>query len=322
VKKLRYSVEVRLVRGMIWIMGRLHRHWLLFFARVLGFLAFFVDARGRAAALENLRVALADSTTWLQRCRIAIGAYQNFARTFCDLFWARSLTPSNWQQHIEIVSHEPELLRKIEQGSIWVTPHYGNFELSSLTTGYAQIPMHIVAQNFKNPTLTEIFADLRQSSGHQVVPQEGAMIRLIKVLKRQGHVAFLTDLNFKPSQATGAVECFGLQTCVTIMHSLLAQRLGKPIIPAVCEPLADGRYRLVIYPAISADSTKTAQQIAQQVWDVFEPLIRAQPERWMWMYKHWRYLPDGQTDERYPDYANCNKDFALKVNEALANKAA
>jgi Kdo2-lipid IVA lauroyltransferase/acyltransferase len=305
---------------MIWIMGRLPRHWLLVLARVLGLVAFCADARGRGAALENLRVALGECTGWLERCGMAIGAYQNFARTFCDLFWARSLTPATWREHIEIIYHEPDLMSQIARGSIWVTPHYGNFELSSLTTGYAEIPMHIVAQNFKNAALTEIFADLRQSSGHQVISQEGAMIRLIKVLKRQGHVAFLTDLNFKPSQATGAVECFGLQTCVTLMHGLLAQRLRVPIIPAVCEPLPDGRYQFVIYPAVCTDVDAEPQEIAQRVWDVFEPLIREKPERWMWMYKHWRYLPANAADERYPNYANRNKEFARQV--AAVDKAA
>jgi hypothetical protein len=29
----------------------------------------------------------------------------------------------------------------------------------------------------------------------------------------------------------------------------------------------------------------------------------------MWMYKHWRYLPEGATGGEYPDYANRSRAF-------------
>jgi Kdo2-lipid IVA lauroyltransferase/acyltransferase len=149
-----------------------------------------------------------------------------------------------------------------------------------------------------------------------VISQEGAMIRLLKTLKRRGHVAFLTDLNFRPSQATGAVRCFGLMTCVTVMHALLAQRTGLPIIPAVCEPLPDGRYRFIVLGVIRPADSATPVQLAQLVWDQFEPLIHAVPERWMWMYKHWRYLPAAEEDALYPCYSNKNNPFAKQVRAA------
>jgi Kdo2-lipid IVA lauroyltransferase/acyltransferase len=313
VKKLRYTLEVSLVRFAIWLMGRLPRQGILVFAHLLGILAYLLDAKGRSTALENLRVALGHRTTWLQRCGIALRCYQNFARTFCDLFWAQSIRQDQWQQHIELVGFSPESVAKLSSGAIWVTPHYGNFEMSSLAMGFAGWRMHIVAQNFKNPGLTDIFSNLRQHSGHTALSQEGVMIRLLKVLKRGGHAAFLTDLNFRPSQATGAVSAFGLMTCVTMMHGLLSQRMGLPIQPAVCEPLPDGRYRFIALPIIVATTDDTPVTIAQRVWDGFEQLIHAKPELWMWMYKHWRYLPAMHPDPSYPCYANANKDFSKQV---------
>jgi Kdo2-lipid IVA lauroyltransferase/acyltransferase len=321
VKKIRYALESHLLRGLAWLMGRLPRHVLLAFTQCLGFIAYCVDQRGRSAALENLRVTLGHQTTWLQRCMITVRAYQNFARTFCDLFWAQTLTQQNWQEHIEITGLSAETQQRIAGGSIWVTPHYGNFEISSLTTGFAQIGMHIVAQDFKNPLLTTFFAQLRQHSGHHIISQEGAMVRLLKTLKRGGHVAFLTDLNLRPSQATGAVRCMGLMTCVTLMHGLLAQRLRLPIVPALCEPLPDGRYRFVILPVMDVRDEESPVQLAQRVWDQFEPFVRAHPERWMWMYKHWRYLPANQPDPSYPDYANVQTAFAKQVLSATRVKS-
>jgi hypothetical protein len=51
------------------------------------------------------------------------------------------------------------------------------------------------------------------------------------------------------------------------------------------------------------------QAAAQACWDVFEPVLRDHPEQWMWLYKHWRYLPEGADPAHYPAYANRSKAF-------------
>jgi Kdo2-lipid IVA lauroyltransferase/acyltransferase len=310
VKRIRYFLEAQLVRSFAWLTPRLPRSLILFFARTVGTLAYCLDSRGRRTALENLRVAFGDQYTPHQRAQIARRSYQTFARTFIDLFWARSLTRTNWQSHVEIQLDDPAAENQArETGAIWVTPHFGNFEFVSLIWGFRDIKFNVVAQDFKNPALTEIFTTLRQHSGHQVISSDGAMLRLIKSLKRQGHAGLLTDLNMKPGRATTVIECFGLKTCVPTLHTTLAQRLGLSIITGVCIPWPNGTYRVQIFSAIRPTPEEDVTAITQQVWDHFEKAIRQHPECWMWMYKHWRYLPTENPDPAYPNYANPSGAF-------------
>lgn len=309
-KKLRYFLETAAVKFLAWIMHRLPRHAILVFAKGVGSLAWLSDFRGRTTAMENLRVAYPDRGWW-QRQTLVRHCYQNFARTFFDLFWVGTLTPETWQQHFEIEAQDQAALDSTRsKGMIWVTPHFGNFELSSLVWGFVGIRHTIVAQDFKNPALTDIFTAARQSSGHTVIPSQSAMLRLTKALSRGSNAGFLTDLNVKPGRAAAVIDCFGLKTCVTTLHVLLAQRLKLDILPAVCLPLEDGRYRLKVYPPIHVSPDDAPETVAQRCWDLFETEIRQQPELWMWMYKHWRYLPGNTTDERYPEYANQSRAFA------------
>jgi hypothetical protein len=60
---------------------------------------------------------------------------------------------------------------------------------------------------------------------------------------------------------------------VTSAHGWPHERTGVPIIPAHCEPLRDGRYRLIFHPKIHATVGMT-QQIAQACWNSFEPYVR------------------------------------------------
>ncbi len=135
------------------------------------------------------------------------------------------------------------------------------------------------------------------------------MLRIFKQLKRNGHASLLADLTVKPGRAATVIECFGLKTCVPNLHTSLAFRLGLPLLPATALPLTDGTYRCHFLDPMEASDYPSIDTMTQAVWDRFEPQIRQHPECWMWMYKHWRYLPGPEHDSRYPEYANPNRQF-------------
>ena len=87
-----------------------------------------------------------------------------------------------------------------------------------------------------------------------------------------------------------------------------SERTGVPIIPAHCEPLPNGRYRLVFHPKISNTGEMSYQQIAQACWDSFEPYVRKDPAPWLWMYKYWRFRPT-QATRPYPFYSHTVRRF-------------
>jgi KDO2-lipid IV(A) lauroyltransferase len=297
-------------------MPQLPRSLIMSISRGLGWLACQLDSRGRRTARQNLRAALGNDLTEAEIRRITVGSYQNFARTFLDLFWSPALTQENWQDHVSIVMDDPEAEAKArETGAVWVTPHFGNFEFVSLVWGFRGVHFTMVTQDFKNPALTGIFTRLRQSSGHTVISQENAMLKLMKALKRQGHAGLLTDLNIKPGKSATVIECFGMKTCVPTLHVELARRLGLSIITGVCQPLDGGRYQAHIYEAYQPKPDEDVTQLTQRVWDHFEKAIRKNPECWLWMYKHWRYLPMMERDKRYPEYANPSRAFMDLIAE-------
>lgn len=284
-------------------------------SRGIGFIAYLGDKRGRKTALDNLRCAFGDRYTLAERKRIACGSYQVFARTFLDLFWSPKLTADTWQKYFELNIADPEAESNARQnGAVWVTPHFGNFELISQVWGFRGFPFTVVAQDFKNPAITRIFKRLREQSGHTFISQENAMIKLMKALKRKGHAGLLTDLNIVPGKSAAAIQCFGLWTCVPTLHVELAKRLGLSMITGVCRPLPDGRYEASIFEAIQPAPEDDTREMTQRVWNHFEKAIREHPECWMWMYKHWRYRPVGSHGVLHPDYP-----YYSNLSEALVN---
>ena len=267
------------------------------------------DRHRYEVALNNLEVAFGDQLSIQKRRKIARESFQHFARTMVDLLWSPRLTPENFSRYIEFENLE-EIARGTgpERSIMIACYHYSNFEWLGLACGFLDLKGTIISQEFKNSLLDPIFKKLREQSGHELVPRERGIIRLYKALRRKGRTALLVDLTVPPAQGAVVIDCFGLKTSVTSAQAWLHEQTGAPIIPAHCEPLPDGRYRLIFHPKIERTAEMTHQQIAQACWDSFEPYVRKNPAPWLWMYKHWRYRP-AKADRPYPFYANFSRTF-------------
>ena len=307
-KKLRHRLEWLFCAALAWLIPRLPRKACVAFAKAVGALAFALDARGRAVALANLEAAFGERFNLNERKRIARASYQNFARTMLDLFWAPGLAkaPERWlrYENLEIF----HALQKSGRGFAAIVTHVGGFEWASIACGFAGSPGLIVAEAFKNPLLTPIFKRLREISGHQMIPQENSIIRMLKHTKRGGAVGALVDLNVPPTQAATVIGALGMEMCVTVLHSVIAQRAPALLLPITSEPLDDGTCRVRFHAPLEFARDTSLQQIAQGCWNAFEETIRAHPDLWMWSYKHWRYKPKDAT-RPYPFYANVSSKF-------------
>lgn len=308
-KNIRYRLEWLGLAWLYFSIPLLPRRLAHGLGRGLGSLAFLFDSRGRNTAIENLTLVFGEEKSEKEIRHLARESYWSFARTVVDQFWSRRLNRENFENYCELEIENPEEVESArETGAIWVTPHYGNFEWIALIMGFLDYKFTIVAQDFKNPYLTDLYRKNREVSGHEVIPQRGAIMRLLKNLKKGGHAAFLTDLNIIPSKPATIIECFGRKTCVTAIHAELMKRTHLSVIPGICVPKGDGTYIARTFGALHFGPEDNEHTIAQACWDVFEPVIRQQPAPWLWMYKHWRYLPE-RTEVAYPSYSNRSVGF-------------
>jgi Kdo2-lipid IVA lauroyltransferase/acyltransferase len=317
-KKIRYRVEwlaLVLLAKLVPLFSRKNCYRL---GQFLGVCVSRCDFRGRRIALSNLEAALGNELSSSRRAQVTRESYQHFVRTMLDLFWVPRLTSENFNQWLEVIGLD-EILASVEpgRGIIFTTFHYGNFEWTAQILGLRKLPGLTLAQELKNPLLEPIFAQLRKHSGNELAPRERGIVRLYKALKRGQHVAVLTDLTLKPWDPCVAINCFGMKKCVTYAHAWLHLRTGAPIVPAYCQPLADGRYRVYAYPKLQFPKGTSIIEITQQCWDRIEPLVRENPSPWVWMYKHWRYKLAGSA-KPYPFYAEPGPKFEARLNAAMA----
>ena len=311
------------MRWLAFLIPRCSREFVLRLGKISGAMAARFDLEGRRVALSNLEAAFGDRFSASQRERITRESYQQFASTMLDLFWNPRINASNYREFIEFEGWD-EFARTVGPTGpcIIAACHYGNFEWFSLAAAYAGLVATIVSQEFKNPLLDPIFNQLRQQSGHQFIPREGAVVKLYKTLRRGGTAAILIDLALHPRQPSVAIDCFGMKMSVTYAHAWLHLRTGLPIVPVHQEPLPGGRCRVVFHPKLEIPPGATEQEITQLCWQQFEPVVRQNPSPWLWMYKYWRFRPK-EADRVYPFYSRPAPKFdrLLMRSAAVTNTA-
>ncbi len=310
-KRFRYRLEELGCRLLAWAIPRLSRHGLVAFADAVGALAFRLDGRGRTVALANLECVFGGRFNAAQRAEIARCAYQNFARTMLDLFWAERLTRENFRDWLKVEGFDElrERLAREKRGAVLMCVHQGDWEWGSLAFGFLGLPTTIVAENFKNPRLTAIFTERRQHSGHTIIAQESSLLRMLKIVKRGGATGMLIDLNLRPDQSATVIDAHGgLKMCVPLLHAVLASRIGALLVPVETQPQPDGTCRVIAHPPLEVPEGASVREIAQRCWDAFEPIVHARPAEYLWAYKHFRYRPR-DPKRSYPAYSNESGKF-------------
>ena len=315
-KRFRFRLEAAGMRLLAWFIPRLSRGSVVRLGNAMGALGYLLDFRGRAVGLANVECALGDSLTPPQREEVVRASYRNFVRTMLDLFWAPVFARPEERHWLRIQGWEEVMERaaREKRGVVFLSLHAGNWEWGSIACGFAGVKALAVAQHFRNPALVPIVTQIRQMSGMQIIPQENAMLRMLRAVKRGAQAAFLADLSVHPSQAATIVRAFGLEMSASILHAVLAERANALVACVDCFPHRDGSCD-VKATVLELPEGATQREIAQACWDYYEPRLRREPGLWMWPYKHFRYKPR-DAERPYPFYANESGAFE-KLRKAV-----
>jgi KDO2-lipid IV(A) lauroyltransferase len=219
-----------------------------------------------------------------------------------DLFWFGRFTRRRIRTWVKF---DPSFDHYLNASpGIAVTGHSGNWEVMGLATALRGVSLTSVATPLPNPFVNGMLNRLRQITGQQIVAREGAVKKLIAHLKAGGSTAMLMDQNTLPRDGGEFVPFFGLPVPISKAASALAKRTGAAIVFTFCLLDSNGNYTLHALPPLNPTPTDPpAYNLTKAVAQIMEEHIRKHPGQWLWMYKRWKYIPEGSPPDKYPFYA-------------------
>ena len=300
-KRIRQFFESGVACAAGLLVPLLPRRLVVMLARVLGVLAFRLNRRDRRTAEANLRIAFGDSLDESRRDAIILGSFHTFALLLLDLFWFSRHTAKRVAAHFR--TDETWAYYAETTPLIAVTGHLGNWELLGLATAAAGYPLTSVAMPLQNARADAMVNRAREATGMRVVPRRGAVRALLKELRRGGRVALLMDQNTLPEEGGAFRPFFGLPAPVSEAVGGLWQRTHAKVLFGWCIPDASGVYHAHAEPPFPDSPNTSAADVTAQLVACQEETIRRFPEHWLWSYRRWRYVPEGEDASQYPFYA-------------------
>jgi len=301
---------VALVFGLGWI-PFLPRPAVVALARFFGNAGFLFAGKLRRIGLENLDFAFGDRMTDREKRRLLRETFRHFSLLVLDVIWfTRKPYPrmERW-----IVWHESTRPMFDEQPQLMLTAHYGNWETLGQAFAARGARILSVAAPLKNAPVDRLFVRLRQLTGQVIIPQQGAARKLLQGLREQAKLAVLLDQNTRPRDGGLFVDFCGLPVPVSSAPAALAVKTKCRTLAVTSTPDAQGRYTVKVHAQLWPDENAVdpVHDLTQRMTHAMQAVILAEPQYWCWMYKRWRFIPEGQDRAKYPSYARSLKPDEL-----------
>jgi KDO2-lipid IV(A) lauroyltransferase len=289
-RALRHRLEDAAVGAVSVVARALPRRLLLRVGEVIGLAFYAFDGPHRRLTQENLSLAFPLRDT-LDTRRIARAVYAHFGRLLVEVLRFSTMSPEEIKAACEFEGQERLTeVYSAGRGILFVTGHFGFWELHALAHGATFAPIAVVARALDNPRLHERLERFRTSTGNQVIYRRGGLRRIMRALTENRGVAILIDQHIQGADAV-MVEFFGRPAATTNAVAELALRMRTPVVPVFALPLDDGRYRMVYEHPVElpgADEPDAVRELTQRCTDVLEMYVRRYPDLWLWMHRRWR----------------------------------
>jgi KDO2-lipid IV(A) lauroyltransferase len=287
---MKHRVEYLAVRGLIALVAILPPVLVHQLGSSLGRLFYTFDRRHRRIAEENVAAAFPTRSAGDRR-RIVRGAFMHFGRLLFEVLKFSTLSRDAMLARVEFEG-EDRVRAAFAQGKgvLFVTGHFGFWELQALAHALRLPPMAVVARALDNPALHDLLERIRTSTGNSVIYRQGTVRRMLRTLQAGQGVGILIDQHIITSDAIH-VDFFNRPAATTPAVAALALRTGAPVVPLFALPIEGGRYRLVYEHPVAppaADVDDPVRELTQRCTDVLEMYVRRNPELWLWMHRRWR----------------------------------
>jgi len=262
------------------------------FFDLLGDFAYHVSKRYGRVVAQNLRFVFKDNITHEQIEEFKRYSFRQMMINFLHTMESRYYTPDAITQNITF--ENLEVVKKAQEGKraiIFVTAHYGAWELAGRALSYKIEPILIIYKKMKDKYFENYLLSSREKWKMSYAERHGATRAMMKTLKKGGAMAILIDTNVNKNEAV-EVEFLGHKISQIKTTAYFARKYNAALIPALIHENNDGSYTIKfddeIIPPKSDDEAKDIQVSMQMQTDWLSQEIFKEPKPWFWLHRRFK----------------------------------
>lgn len=265
-------------------------------ARACGVLAYYAWARGRRRCVANMRHVTGGDTRAARH--LARRSFANYGAYLVDFFRLIGAQPEEVSTRFNFDDWERIEAERAGNGIVFVTLHYGLWDVGAVALSAHGFPVTTVADRFANARLDRLILGSREHLGITIVPADRVGPRVLRALRRNQVTALHADI---PVVEAGArVDFFGARIGVADGFARLALRAGAPVIAGTLP--RRGRWsdhaRVRIEPVAftpTGDTERDVHELTQATFRTLEAQLRDDPAQW-YMFRDLWLEPDAGSE--------------------------
>ena len=282
-----------LVRTLNIVLSVLPISFSLWLGRRFGVVAFWVNKKRRLIAYANLKAAFAGEKSPQELRAITKRVYQNMVQTLMEVLNLTRVNKKYVEKYIEIAN--VERIRDAAQsgrGTILLTAHFGDWELSSLVSSVIGFPITVLVREQKMKRLNELLNRLRESNGCKVIRKGMDVKNLIRALREKNIVGILADQDAGKNGMF--VDFFGRPTSSHSGPMEMAKHTDSIVLPVFIARIKGAYHKVYLEDYIDFRGNNSADPVKdslQRYMSLLEKYIRQYPDQWLWLHKRWKSTP-------------------------------
>ena len=263
------------------------------FGKIIGKIIYYCWKTRKNIAIENLTNSFPEKTK-NEIKHIARSSFESIAITFIEFFALNSL---NSKKLKEIIDFEEglNLINKTKtenQGMLFVSGHFGNWELIAYTVGmFTKLPITIIVKPQTNEIIDKKLNKIRTSKGNKIVSMYNAARTIITEIKSGNIIALLVD-QAATKNFDVFVDFFMRPASTFKVVAELALRYKIPLIMGFAIRQPNEKYKAELIEIEHSDlefNQESILELTKRHTQHLENTIRRHPEQWAWMHRRWKH---------------------------------
>ncbi len=295
---MRQRLEYALAWLVIRTLGALPRPLARAKAIGLAGIVYLLHSRLRRTGMRNLSLAFPAMSPH-DRGKILRGEFVSLGRQLAEVCHFPKYTRENVSKVVVYDGFENLERASAEgKGVLFLTAHFGGWELSAFAHSLYGHPLQVVARGMDNLYLDRMVRRYRTMHGNTVIDKDDSGRALFSALRKGQTVGILMDTNITPPQGV-FVDFFGIPASTASGLARMALRTDAAVIPTfTIWDRALRKYRLRFDPPVklirSADNDADVVANTALFTKIIENYVRQYPDQWLWVHRRWKTRPTGQ----------------------------
>ncbi|PIU41772.1 MAG: hypothetical protein COS99_03680 [Candidatus Omnitrophica bacterium CG07_land_8_20_14_0_80_42_15] len=266
----------------------------LWIARRLGVIIYWLGGKRRRIAYLNIKAAMGKDRSPREIKRIIKRVYQNLTQTLVEVLTFPRIDKAYVDKFIKFEGIENLKKAKASgKGIIFLTAHYGDWELFSIAGGLIGYRMLVLAREQKHSHLNGLINKYRELTGSKVIKKGFAIKDMLLALRDNEIIGMLVDQD--AGKKGVFVDFFGRKTSFAHGPISFALKTDATVLPTFIVREKGPYHRIIIERPIQVDKTENREKDVahglQKFAKTLEFYIRQRPEQWLWVHKRWKSTP-------------------------------